>query len=696
MTYFTKLLQNYKVQFFVVCLIGLFSLKLVAAGHTNVTYFILNEILLFFVIYFAAINGAVLFNKQQLSPIPMVVGVAIAGLINLLSLQNGDNFFHLFSLFTPEKSNQTVVLIINAIYTLILVLPILYIFLSLRSLFFLKQKKNLRTYYNSFLVFLILSSLTAFLKLPEYNNFSFVHYAFVVNAYILVVINALRISWITFLPKKRKLHLLGLAVGLIVIFSMVLNGLSSEVPKSFLKHFSPGVINFMTVISVYGLLYFIFLFFITLFHLPTAEAIDRKTREVSSLQDLSRLINQVFDPKELMLTVTNLASQMLSADASWIILNNKDGQSIASPGNIETSDAETISKNIIASLPREFSGVRFVVAPQSVKREKAEARYASAAVAAIKSHAFNAGLLISIRKTEVPFDEEDRKTLEAFADNVAIAFENSRLLQESIEKERLEKELDVAREMQRKLIPETLPAFSQLQISAAFIPAFEVGGDYYDFFPMGDQKTAFIIADVSGKGISAAFIMAEIRGIFEIVSRQHSRPKEVLCTVNAALQRMLDRRHFITGVYGIIDEANGSVTFSRAGHTPILLVRKETVQPIQPKGIGLGISYTPLFDESLEEYAIQLEPNDVLVFYTDGITESKNGNNEDFGQAKLMEIVHAYRHEPPEVMQNKILESLTVFSQNMQQHDDITLLIFKWVTNNLESSDGRISDSNAL
>jgi serine phosphatase RsbU (regulator of sigma subunit) len=163
--------------------------------------------------------------------------------------------------------------------------------------------------------------------------------------------------------------------------------------------------------------------------------------------------------------------------------------------------------------------------------------------------------------------------------------------------------------------------------------------------------------------------------------------------VNTALQRTLDRHHFITAIYGIVDEEQGKLTIARAGHTPLLLVRGNKVIPVLPKGMGLGISYTSLFDDSLEECVITLEPDDVLVLYTDGITESKNENNEDFGMQRLSELLLAWEAEAPEIIQNKILESLTVFSQNMQQHDDITSLIFKWVTNNLESSDGRISDS---
>ncbi len=690
----SKLLHNYKVQLLVICLAGLLCLKIVALNHTNFYYYAFNEVILLFVIYFAVINGAAVFARQKMTPVPIVVGIAIAGLINLLTLQNGDNYFKMFSMVSPEKSSPSLILTINSIYTLIVVLPTIFVFLALRTLFFYKQKRNLQTYFSSFTIFLILSSVTAFLKLEAYHKLVFIHYAFAVMTYILAVLNAGRIAWITFLPKKQKVRLLLMATGIIIIFSMNLGGLANEIPEKFLEHFSPGISNFMRVVAVYGLLYFIFLFFITLFHLPTAEAIDRKTKEVSSLQNLSRLINQVFDPKELMATVTDLASQMSNADASWIILHDRNSHRISAPQNIGLLEAEQISQKLISMLPAEFAGVRLLDAPPHVKREKSELRFNSAAVAAIKSHAFKAGLLVSIRRSEIPFDDDDRNSLEAFADNVAIAFENSRLLQESIEKERLEKELDVAREMQRKLIPESIPEYRSLKISAAFIPAFEVGGDYYDFFELGEGKLGFVIADVSGKGISAAFIMAEIRGIFEILSSLHTSPKELLCKVNGALDRTLDKHNFITAIYGIVDERKGTMVFARAGHTPVLLARGGVITTVLPKGIGLGLTYSSIFDDSLDEYEITLQQDDTLLFFTDGIPESMNENNEEFGMPRLSRLLLEQSSNEPGVIQNHLLESLTVFSQNMQQHDDITALLFKWDTTNLESVDGRISDSN--
>lgn len=681
----SNFLQSYKLQFLAVCVFGLVFLKLTHPTGDGIVYFLFNELMILSVLYFAAINGTAFLEKQKMPPLSIVVLIGVSGLISNILLENGTIFFSFVSswLGTKTSFSQPVLLL----YDFLIVIPFLTIFVALRHLFFLKQKKNLHTYYNLLVIYVVASSLTAFLKL-QYESLSWIYYAILTVTYILVVMNSARISWIAFLPKKMKFRLLLMSVGAIIVFAFTIKGININHVEEILKQTSPGLYNFFEIISIYSLIYFAFLFFTTLFHLPTAELIDRKTREVSSLQNLSRLINQVFDPRELMETITELAQQMSTADASWIFLKDKGTYRIEAPKNIDIYDAEQISKNILSTIQKEFSGVIFIDTSNNTKKEKSGSECCYAAVAAIKSHAITSGLLISIRRSKVPFDDEDRNTLEAFADSVAIAFENSRLVRESIEKERMERELDVAREMQRKLIPEKIPAYLNLKISASFIPAFEVGGDYYDFFELENNKLGFVIADVSGKGISAAFIMAEIRGIFEILSRTKASPKELLINVNTSLKRSLSRKYFITAIYGVIDILTGKVVFARAGHTPGLLLRNNVFSKITPKGIGLGLTYTSLFKETLEEHEVQLEHGDTLLFYTDGITESKNEFDEDYGILRLEELLKMHSEEEPGIMQNKILENLSVFSKNSQQHDDITAIIFKWDKTTMEISNG--------
>ncbi|MBP1683476.1 MAG: Serine phosphatase RsbU subunit sigma, partial [Ignavibacteriaceae bacterium] len=183
-------------------------------------------------------------------------------------------------------------------------------------------------------------------------------------------------------------------------------------------------------------------------------------------------------------------------------------------------------------------------------------------VSPIKTRGETQGILVAAKGTGQIFTQDDLSAIETFSDYASVAIENSRLLEESIEKERLEKELDVAREIQRKILPLNVPEYPNLQIASVFIPAFEVGGDYYDFFKISETKLGFVIADVSGKGISAAFIMAEVKGIFESLSKTIEKPKEILIKANDILKDALDSKSFVSAAYGYFDMTEKKLIFS--------------------------------------------------------------------------------------------------------------------------------------
>ena len=299
-------------------------------------------------------------------------------------------------------------------------------------------------------------------------------------------------------------------------------------------------------------------------------------------------------------------------------------------------------------------------------------------VSPIKTRGETQGILVAAKNSGQVFTQDDLNAIETFSDYASVAIENSRLLEQSIEKERLEKELDVAREIQRKILPSKVPEYPNLQIASVFIPAFEVGGDYYDFFKISENKLGFVIADVSGKGISAAFIMAEVKGIFESLSKTIERPKEILIKANDILKEALDSKTFVSAAYGYFDLTEKKLVFARAGHCPLFLLRDGDSKQIKPLGLGLGLSDKDYFEQTLEEYSIQLKENDTILLYTDGVTEAKNEFLEDFGDKHFLQVLKSNVNLSAEELSNKIIKEITVFSSGHEQYDDITLVIFKW------------------
>ncbi len=576
--------------------------------------------------------------------------------------------------------------IFTFVYFLLIIGFTTYVLVALRHLFFLGQSSNKNIYFNTMIVFFLLASLS--IRFSTSDELSFISTTFFIVSALLMLINSLRISWIAFLTKKEKITLLFLSVVITVLFIVNASntGNDSSINLSFLS-FSKSFNFFVSLILIYGAIYFSVLFFTTLFHIPTAEAFDRKAQEVSSLQYFSKLITQVLDFDELTETVTDITTKVSNADASWIIWKEHNDFVPIANNNIGFVDSELINKFILRKVSWDgLSETTFLKLTEFDELVKVSKLYKALAVSPLKAHGKVKGLLVAVRKDETRFNEEDRNAIATFSDYASVAIENSGLLEESIEKERLEKELDVAREIQKKILPEKNPVYDGLEISSVFIPAFEVGGDFYDFFEISKTKLGFVIADVSGKGISAAFIMAEVKGIFESLSKIIESPKEILMKANEILNRTLDNKTFVSAVYGLIDIERGQMKISRAGHCPVILLRNDIAQSVKPSGIGLGISEVDHFNEHLDEVIIELKENDTIVLYTDGITEAKNENLDDFGEKYFTEILLENRNNIVDEISKKVIQAVTMFSYNHSQYDDITLVILKWKP--LQSEEG--------
>ncbi len=459
----------------------------------------------------------------------------------------------------------------------------------------------------------------------------------------------------------------------------IINSSGENVYSQILMGFSPSLTQFNHIIMIYGSIYFLILFFTTLFHLPTAEAYDRKAQEVTSLQYFSKLITEVLDFNDLAETVTDITQKLSGSRASWIIWKNEKKHNSVAAKNIGYLESDKISNQILERIQFEtLTSTKTFNLKEKIVGSDNDDSFSVISVSPIKTRGETQGILVAAKAAGQIFTRDDLNAIETFSDYASVAIENSRLLEESIEKERLEKELDVAREIQRKILPLKAPDFPNLQISSVFIPAFEVGGDYYDFFKINETKLGFVIADVSGKGISAAFIMAEIKGIFESLSKTIETPKEILIKANEILWQALDNKTFVSAAYGYFDLKVKKLTFARAGHCPLFLLRNNELKEIRPSGLGLGLSDNDYFKNSLEEYTIDLHENDTIVLYTDGVTEAKNELLEDFGDQQFLKVLQSNINLGTEELSNKIIQEISVFSSGHEQYDDITLVIFKW------------------
>jgi serine phosphatase RsbU (regulator of sigma subunit) len=236
------------------------------------------------------------------------------------------------------------------------------------------------------------------------------------------------------------------------------------------------------------------------------------------------------------------------------------------------------------------------------------------------------------------------------------------------------------------LLPQGPLSMPGLSVTALCVPAREVGGDYYDFLPLDAHRVGVLIADVSGKGTSAALYMAELKGLILSLSEIHTSPRELLVAANRLIARHLDARSFITMTYAVIDLRERTMTYARAGHTPLIYVPgpgasvgRSQVKILVPDGmvLGLNIDNGEMFERLLEEETIPLRAGDLYLFFTDGISEAMNAHDDCFGENRLGQLVESHAHLPSDELRERVLREISAFVGDAPQHDDMTMILLK-------------------
>lgn len=275
------------------------------------------------------------------------------------------------------------------------------------------------------------------------------------------------------------------------------------------------------------------------------------------------------------------------------------------------------------------------------------------------------------------YSDEDIDLLETLSSHCSVAFENSRLLREEIEKKKLDEELSIAKKIQAGLLPKLDKKIEGLNISGVSIPAKEIGGDFYDCIEMGEEKYLIVIGDVSGKGIPAALYMAKIQAMIQYASGIYHTPKEILKEVNNLIYDSIDRKSFVTIELAIFDMKNKKVKICRAGHNPSISIKKDEINFIANTGIGIGLDKEKIFNETLTESEFDLLKNETFIFYTDGLTEAFNEYKELYSQERLFKILKENKEKETKEITKSCIDDIAAFRGKAEQNDDITLLIIK-------------------
>lgn len=272
------------------------------------------------------------------------------------------------------------------------------------------------------------------------------------------------------------------------------------------------------------------------------------------------------------------------------------------------------------------------------------------------------------------FTEDHLKVLTTLASVAAIRVENARLMEARFQQERLERELQLASEIQQRFQPAAPPVVAGYELQGISFPCYEIGGDYYDFIERDDGRLVIALGDVSGKGTAAALLMSSLHAAIHAQTGSHDTIVETISAVNRYLADNIPPNRFITLFYAELDPESGAVSFLNAGHNPPLIVHAAgTVEQLASGGLPLGIKA----DADYREGRTTLQMGDVLVIYSDGVTEAASPNGEEFGPTRLYEVVSRNVDASAAGIRDRIESALTKFSQGTQAADDITLVIVK-------------------
>jgi serine phosphatase RsbU (regulator of sigma subunit) len=430
------------------------------------------------------------------------------------------------------------------------------------------------------------------------------------------------------------------------------------------------------------MVYSIFSFLVILFNLPTSSVFEQKLEEVINFQRISQSIQTEQNEESVYNILLESSVSSVFADAAWLeIQSATDGQKLYTYKitEKESKDIHDHLKNHNVKGALEQSSDR----TRNLSRHLASmkgSRFRSLLAFPIIVKNQTIGTLALLKELPDGFNKEMTRIISTFANQAGISIENFRLMEEAFQNERYKEELKIAKAVQKSLLPNKLESDPDYEISSFAESADEVGGDYYDTLRINEHVIALIIADVSGKGTTAAFHMSQMKGIFHSLAQQNLEPKEFMERANRALAFCLERGSFISASYFVINTKEKRIRYSRAGHCPVLYHRSadQTTQFLKDKGAALGMVRSNDYGRLVETCDLNYAQGDIMLLYTDGITEAKNHRGEEFGYDRLAEVLAEVTEKSATEIEKHIIDKLYEFSGTNEINDDYTSMTIKF------------------
>ncbi|MBK7630844.1 MAG: SpoIIE family protein phosphatase [Ignavibacteriales bacterium] len=407
------------------------------------------------------------------------------------------------------------------------------------------------------------------------------------------------------------------------------------------------------------------------------------------LRNISNKIRGTLDLDKILNLLLDMLANVIDYDAAGIFILSED---INHPGYHQTRQkiASMVQRGF-GNLPLESDGMLMEgkgIVGQTIKMGKSiilndvtkDERYIPGRKetrSEITSPILRDGKTIGALNVEsdklAAFDPADIEVLNFFAEASAISIEKALLHYQIIEKKKIEEQLQLAKDVQLSLLPNSEPEIEGYHFASVCIPAYEIGGDYFDYIVLDENRLAIVIADVSGDGVPAALIMAAFRALLRYNAKLFSEPREIMKLMNEQVSEFMRKRDFISVFYGILNHRTHTFTYCNCGHNPALLWDNDTTTLLEGGGPSLNL----LKDAEFKSSEITLNKNDQILLYTDGVVEVFSKDKNQFGLDRLIEIFEINTTQSPQKMVDEIISATKYFSTSDIYNDDFTLLLLK-------------------
>lgn len=540
-------------------------------------------------------------------------------------------------------------------------------FIVWKRLILYQKTKFLVRIWNTFEYTLLFSLAYSALPFELLPNLTLYYLVLLIIMGVFLSVNMRWVAYLNFKQKWKSILLIFLTLLYLGYFSSNLYGIIRGDTQ-----FNTDVWDnvFLLSLIAFIFIYALFSLLVILFNLPTSSVFEQKLEEVMNFQKLSQSIQTDQSEEQVYHILLDSSVSAVLADAAWIEVENQN--------NLKGLYTENISKLEIEEIKKQINN-------NTQKGDKQINRLKSVGFKSIISFSINVqgqqiGSLALLKEVGDGFDKDSANIIKTFITQAEVSIENSRLINQALENERYKEELKIAKEVQTSLLPEILNKNDEFEIKAFSMSADEVGGDYYDTYQVHDNLFSIIIGDVSGKGTSAAFHMSQMKGVFHSLAQLGMSSKEFLINANNAISNCLEKASFITVTYFLINTIKKEIEFSRAGHCPTIYYnsKEDKTEFFTNQGLGLGILRTGDFHKYIHVNKFQYNPGDVVLLYTDGISEARNKEDEEYGYDRIKDILHANAKLSPEVIQDELIKDLYAFTGTSFINDDYTTLVIKF------------------